>query len=179
LLVVTVTVTVTLAVALAAIVVVASSGPGSRHTSVPSTATPALTSTGTTSVDSETSPVHADTLPATRPPGPGQVVSRYWREIDAHRFGAAYAYLDPEDRQGESESTFVEKHEAEGIKEARFHGASASDDGSSATVNVVSLRTNDKAKGCREWKGHYAMRSVEGHWLIHEAEIRVFRHCRG
>jgi len=184
---------VAVAVAVAAIVVLASKGPSRTQASVPlhatppstgtgttALATPGHTGTGTTAVDpARTNPAHAVTPPAAHALGPEQIVSRYWQEIDAHRFAAAYAYLDPEYRQEESKSTFVGKHEAEGIKEATFRGESASDSGSSARVNVVSLRTSDDAKGCREWNGYYGMRSVEGRWLIHEAQIKAFRRCQG
>jgi hypothetical protein len=102
--------------------------------------------------------------------GPLQVVSRYWEDVHAHRFSTAYADLAPTAKI-ESESQFVTSERAQGLEQSRFIGRTASLNGSTGRVDVVSLMTRDRLNGCREWEGWYAMTAATGRWLIAKASI--------
>jgi hypothetical protein len=47
-----------------------------------------------------------------------------------------------------------------------------SSNGSTATVDIVSLETQGASTGCRDWSGSYTLQNAGGHWLIDYANLR-------
>jgi hypothetical protein len=97
-------------------------------------------------------------------------LNRYWSDIRDHGFAAAYGYLAP-GAAGKSESQFIASEEEAGVRNAQFHGNVVTSTGSSATVAVESLRTEDSQFGCRHWTGTYTLGRNGGGWLIQRAQL--------
>jgi hypothetical protein len=133
-------------------------------------ATTASSDTAATKAASTIAPRHATA-------GPLTVVSHYWQDIGKHRFKVAYGYLAP-NSIAQTQSQFVAGERGEGIKSARFAGATTSVSESVARVEIKSLVTRDSRHGCREWTGSYGMSALDGRWLIQTAEIQPQR-CHG
>jgi hypothetical protein len=132
---------------------------GASTASTNATPTPAAStdgSAGASSSDAATQPLAA--------------LTGYWQSIDAHRFGAAYAYLAP-GSVSQSKAQFVSQEQHAGIQSATFSGNVTSNTGSAATVTVVSLTTNDTEFGCRNWAGSYQLSDQNGQWLVEQAHI--------
>lgn len=102
--------------------------------------------------------------------GPLQTVERYWRDIEAGRYGAAFRYLAPGSiPQGKAQ--FVSDEQQAGIENVDFSGQLSVRTGSAATVAVTSLTTRDAHYGCRDWTGSYQLSKDGARWLILRAGI--------
>ena len=101
---------------------------------------------------------------------PLSTVQSYWSSISAGGFSAAYADLVP-GSIGQTESQFIAGEQQSGIQSVQFNGHTASNDGSTAAVNVDSLIIRDSQFGCRTWSGSYRLTSQGGQWLIGQASI--------
>jgi hypothetical protein len=124
------------------------------------------TATEQTTVAPETAVAPATTASDTA--GPLQSVEEYWNAISAGDFSAAWRQLAP--GVGQSEPAFVAGERKSHVESASFTGHVASDDGSTATVDVDSLVTH-QAGGCTMWSGSYAFSMLQGQWLIAKAAI--------
>lgn len=94
----------------------------------------------------------------------------YWSDISKHNFSGAYSDLVP-GSVNMTESQFVSSEGQSHIESAQFRGHVASNSGSSATVDVVSLITHDEQYGCRTWSGSYEMTDEGGGWRIERANL--------
>lgn len=102
--------------------------------------------------------------------GPLQTVERYWRDIEAGKYGAAFRYLAPGSvPQGQAQ--FVSDEQQAGIENVDFSGQLSARTGSSASVAVTSLTTTDAQFGCRNWTGSYELSKHGARWLIVRASI--------
>jgi hypothetical protein len=97
-------------------------------------------------------------------------LNKYWSSIRDHGFATAYGYLAP-GAAGKSESQFISSEEEAGIKNAQFHGTVTHESGSTASVSVQSLITEDAQFGCRSWSGTYALAQESGAWRIQRATL--------
>jgi hypothetical protein len=97
-------------------------------------------------------------------------LNKYWSDIRDHGFAEAYGYLGP-GAAGKSESQFISSEEQAGVKNAQFHGTVTNETGSTATVNVDSLTTEDSEFGCRRWNGTYTLSREDGSWRIQKAAL--------
>ena len=134
-----------------------------------STTTNTVTVTTTTAAASTSAPA---SVPAVSVPGPLDAVDAYWGAIARHDFGAAYGHLAPA-AIPQSESQFVADEQSAGVQSATFHGQTVNATRSTATVDVVSLVTDDRRFGCRTWSGSYAMRNAGSGWEIARADLSV------
>ncbi len=103
-------------------------------------------------------------------PGPLSALNEYWQSINAHSFGTAYSDLAPSSVP-QTEPQFVSDEQQAGIQTATFRGRIASLAGSTATVDVTSLVTDDAQFGCRSWTGSYQLSHQTNRWLISRASI--------
>lgn len=161
------------ALAVAVALFAAGCGGGSTQSTTPITAstTSATDSASSNQVAATTaSTVAQQPPPKARPVNPLDVVQRYWRAISARQFGAAYAYLDS-GAVPQSESQFAADEQQAGIQTVTFQGQAPAVSGSTATVQVESLTTDDSQYGCRSWTGSYQLISSAGKWLISRANI--------
>jgi hypothetical protein len=101
---------------------------------------------------------------------PLETLNTYWSDVRDHGFATAYSYLAP-GAAGQSESEFVSGEQRAGISNAQFHGTVTSNSGSTATVTVDSLVTEDAQFGCRRWSGSYTLTKESGEWRISRAAI--------
>jgi hypothetical protein len=90
-------------------------------------------------------------------------IDGHWKAIGEGRFRAAYGYLGPALATGESR--WVSNHEADGITSVSYEFHVVRNGGSTATVAVDQLRTED-AHGCHNWSGDYTMIKADSKWLI-------------
>lgn len=104
-----------------------------------------------------------------------QTLNAYWSDIRDHGFSTAFEYLAP-GAAGHTEAEFIASEQEAGIKNAQFHGTTTSESGSSATVRVDSLTTEDAKYGCRRWSGTYTLGREGGAWRIQKATL-VPRPC--
>lgn len=102
--------------------------------------------------------------------GPLQTVQRYWRDIGDGKYGPAFRYL-ASGSVPQSQSQFVSDEQDAGIDNVDFSGQLAALAGSSATVAVTSLTTQDAQFGCRHWSGSYQLSKNGARWLIVRASI--------
>lgn len=108
-------------------------------------------------------------LAASMPP-PLAAVNSYWADVAAGRYSAAYGLIAP----GAIDLTsaqFVTNEKAARVVQIQFSGVVSNSTASTATVNVLSLRTIDLEFGCRKWTGSYAMTERAGRWLIERSDI--------
>jgi len=118
-----------------------------------------------------TSPNVASTRPnSSGTPAPLVAVERYWADIGAQDYAGAYGHLLA-GSIGLTESQFISSEQGAGIEEVRFRGRFAGRSGSTATVDVRTLVTNDAQYGCRTWTGSYEMTDEDGTWLITRADL--------
>jgi hypothetical protein len=117
-------------------------------------------------------PRHIVPPSSTHPAAPDALaaLSSYWQSIGRHDFAAAYADLAP-GAVPQTEAQWVPIEEQTRIQSVRFEGHTVSSSGAEATVDVVSLVTQDTQFGCRDWTGAYQMINQGGRWLISRAEI--------
>jgi hypothetical protein len=101
---------------------------------------------------------------------PLETLNRYWSDVRDHGFATAYSYLAP-GAAGQSESQFVSGEQRAHISNTQFHGTVTSNSGSTATVTVDSLITEDAQFGCRSWSGTYTLTQESGEWRISRAAI--------
>jgi hypothetical protein len=101
---------------------------------------------------------------------PLDTLNKYWSSVRDHGFATAYGYLSP-GAAGKSESEFISSEEEAGIKNAQFHGTVTHESGSTASVSVQSLVTEDTQFGCRRWSGTYALVQESGAWRIQRAAL--------
>jgi hypothetical protein len=97
-------------------------------------------------------------------------LNKYWLDIRDHGFAEAYGYLAP-GSAGKSESQFIASEEEAGIKNAQFRGTVTGTYGSTASVSVGSLITEDAQFGCRSWTGTYSLVRESGEWRIQRAAL--------
>lgn len=142
-------------------------GNHSTGTSGPSALTTVTQQQAATSMT--TVPSVSSTTRATRP-GPLTALNEYWQSINAHKFEAAYAKLVP-GSVTQSEPQFVSEEQQAGIQTATFRGRVTSVAGSTATVDVTSLVTDDAQFGCHSWMGSYQLSNESSRWLIARASI--------
>ena len=109
--------------------------------------------------------------------GPLQTVQRYWRDIEAGEYGAAFRYLAP-GSVPQSQSQFVSDEQEAGIDNVDFRGQLSALTDSSARVAVASLTTQDAQFGCRNWTGSYQLGKNGSRWLILRASV-VPSQCSG
>jgi hypothetical protein len=148
-------------------VTVNTEGGGWAFTITPGNST--QTSGASPAVPGQTSRVKSTgTSPASASPSVLGALNNYWQAINSDDFHGAYRYLTPGQ---EGESSWVSSHEAAGIQSATFSGTATDVGGTTATVRVDSLRTQDQASGCQTWSGQYQMVEQGGTWLIAKAEI--------
>lgn len=102
---------------------------------------------------------------------PLEALNKYWSDIRDHGFATAYAYLTPGAAAGKTESQFIASEEEAGIKNAQFHGKVSESTGSTATIAVESLITEDAQFGCRRWSGRYTLTNENGGWRIQRADL--------
>lgn len=102
---------------------------------------------------------------------PLETLNRYWSDIRDHAFATAYGYLASGAAAGQPESVFVSGEQRAHISNAQFHGTVTSNSGSTATVGVDSLVTEDAQFGCRSWSGTYTLSHESGEWRISRAAI--------
>lgn len=141
-----------------------SSGPFSSHrTSAALTSSPANSTTG------PVSPGRSVTR-RRRHLGPLGTVDRYWRDIGAGHYAAAFHYLGS-GSVPQTQAQFVSDERQAQIARVDFNGRLAATTASSATVTVGSLTTNDAQFGCRTWTGTYQLRKDGDRWLIARASI--------
>ncbi len=97
-------------------------------------------------------------------------VEAYWAAIEAHNYTRAYGYLAP-GSISLTESEFVANEQQTNIQKVGFHGEVTSISGSSATVKIARLITDDQQYGCRTWTGSYQMTLQPSGWLIEHANL--------
>jgi hypothetical protein len=102
---------------------------------------------------------------------PMEALNKYWSAIRDHGYATAFGYLTPGAAAGKTESQFIASEEEAGIKNVQFHGKVTESSGSSATVAVESLTTEDAKFGCRRWLGSYTLTNEGGGWRIQRAEL--------
>lgn len=147
-------------------------GCGSTTTTVTTTASSATSAVPATTTASSASTPTSTSPSATRAgqSTPLGTLAQYWRSISAHEFATAYTYLVP-GSVAQAEPQFVSDEQQAGIQSVQFRGRLGSIAGSSATVDVASLITNDAQFGCRTWTGSYELTYQNGRWLINRANI--------
>jgi hypothetical protein len=102
--------------------------------------------------------------------GPLGTVERYWRDIRAGQYDAAFHYL-ASGSVPQTQAQFVSDERHAQIASVDFTGRVAGTTGSSATVTVSSLTTSDTQFGCRTWTGTYQLTKQGSEWLIGRASI--------
>jgi hypothetical protein len=107
---------------------------------------------------------------ATVSSGPLATLERYWADVGAHQFAAAYGYLVA-GSTGQTESQFVSGEQQAEIRSVKFRGHVDSHESGVATVGVGLLVTRDAQFGCRTWTGSYQVIDEGGVWLIQRASI--------
>jgi hypothetical protein len=136
-----------------------------------STPAPSTSSSPAGQQQGGTSPNAASATPSSSgTPAPLAAVERYWADIGAQDYAGAYGHLLA-GSIGLTESQFISSEQSAGIEEARFRGRFAAGSGSTATVDVRTLVTNDAQYGCRTWTGSYEMTDESGAWLIARANL--------
>lgn len=184
------------AVALAAVgagaFVAASSSNDTKHVVSTSVTTPSSPAGGASSLQTSPSSEQSSSAPTeteansgttqteTSPPqavSPLDAVNGYWMDIRAHNFAQAYAYLAPGAIEL-SESQFIASERGAHIRSARFHGRVTSSSQATATVEVISLTTDDAQFNCRVWSGSYEMTDDGSGWQIARANLSP-RPCSG
>ena len=106
-------------------------------------------------------------------PGPAGAVDAldsYWNDISAGEYAAAYGYLAP-GALNLTQAQFVASEQQAHIQSVEFTGSLSASSGSSATVDVASLKTVDGQYGCRTWTGSYQMTLQGNQWLIERSNI--------
>ena len=102
--------------------------------------------------------------------GPLGTVDRYWRDIGAGRYAAAFHYI-ASGAIPQTQAQFVSDERQSQIASIDFHGQLVATTSSSATVTVSSLTTDDSQFGCRTWTGTYQLTNDGNRWLIARAAI--------
>jgi hypothetical protein len=91
-------------------------------------------------------------------------------DIGAGEYAAAYGYLAP-GALNLTQAQFVASEQQANIQSVEFTGSLGASSGSSATVDVASLKTVDGQYGCRTWTGSYQMTLQGNQWLIERSNI--------
>jgi hypothetical protein len=123
-----------------------------------------------TAVAASRSASHVKKVTHRRRLGPLGAVRRYWRDIGASQYAAAFDYLAA-GAVPQTQAQFVSDERQAGIESVDFAGRLAATTSSSATVAVTSLTTNDAQFGCRAWTGTYQLTKHANRWLIARASI--------
>lgn len=103
-------------------------------------------------------------------PGPLATIERYWRDIGAHSYGAAYGYL-ASGSVPQTKAQFVSEEQQAQIHSVSFRGSLTSASSTAATVSVQSLTTTDSKFGCRTWSGTYQLTRRTSGWVITQASL--------
>jgi serine/threonine-protein kinase len=95
------------------------------------------------------------------------VVKAHWQAIEDHRFSQAYRYL----ANGPGESGWVTGHQNDGIIDVQLDTSPGSVSGSSGTVQINSLVTEQDC-GVQDWgSATVEMVKVGGQWLISDMNL--------
>lgn len=113
----------------------------------------------------------SESSPSSSSSEPLETLNKYWSDIRDHGFGEAFGYLAPAAAAGKTKSQFIASETEAGIKNVQFHGKVSEATGSTATLEVESLTTEDAQFGCRRWSGSYTLTNENGGWRIQRAEL--------
>lgn len=106
-----------------------------------------------------------------------ETIYGYWDAIQSGDYATAYTYLAPaEGAAVGGEATFVSQHAADPLTSADVVVAVTGISSSSASAQVVRLRTVAPSTGCRDWSGSYQLAKLGGEWLISRATLN-FTSC--
>jgi len=130
---------------------------------------PAQTCQSVTSTASSTASSTATSV-GPGPAGAVDALDSYWNDIGAGEYAAAYGYLAP-GALNLTQAQFVASEQQANIQSVEFSGSLSASSGSSATVDVASLKTVDGQYGCRTWTGSYQMTLQGNQWLIERSNI--------
>jgi serine protease Do len=96
----------------------------------------------------------------------------YWNAIQQGDYATAFRYLSPAERQAVGgEQTFVSQHEADPLSSVDVEVAVTLVGSSTASADVVRLRTIAPSTGCRDWSGSYDLVRQSGSWFITSAKL--------
>jgi len=122
------------------------------------------------SEESSTPSSTTTSAPRPRKSEPLTTLSAYWSDVQQHNFSGAYSYLAP-GAVNLDEAEFIASEQRSHIESVHFTGHLTSSTNSTATVEVVSLTTDDSEYGCRMWSGSYTMAEDGGGWRIQHAAL--------
>jgi Domain of unknown function (DUF4352) len=100
-----------------------------------------------------------------------EAVQAHWNAIERGDYRDAYGYLSADQQRTFSEAGWVQDHQRDAPTSADVEVAAADVGTSTGTVEVLTLRTEAAATGCKDWSGSYQMVKETGAWKIDKAKL--------
>ncbi|WP_231379383.1 nuclear transport factor 2 family protein [Candidatus Solirubrobacter pratensis] len=101
-----------------------------------------------------------------------RAVRRHWRYIESGDYDAAFDLLAPSlQASSGGQASWVAQHEKDNLLSVDVSVTARDVSGSTAIVDVDTLRTDAEVTGCKDWSGYYEMVKTGGRWKIAKAKL--------